>query len=300
MISRTVDHSGPLFLISSLFPLLSSGTVDHSGPLFLLLLPSSLSGFQEQSIIPVHSSCYPLPLLEFLNSRSFRSTLQNSFLFPLFLSLLLSSRILLCGTLAHSPFYFISLHFFKKDYSLSSSLLCPHGFQQFLPSISPQFLPTIFSLISTDLHRSSQVYLAIQPLFICHFLLGTQSPRSSQIFTNLPQIFQRSFKIFLPPSLFTRYLDSRSFRPTLKFSTDLHRSSQIYLAIHPLFIHFLPLTLSPRSSQIFYRSFKDLSKISLPSSPFTGTWTVGHSGPLFRSPSFSFPPFFDLRPAYRG
>ena len=85
---------GALFLISSLFPLRSSGTVDHSGPLFLLLLPSSLSGFQEQSIIPVHSSCYPLPLLEFLNSRSFRSTLQNSFLFPLFLSLLLSSRIL--------------------------------------------------------------------------------------------------------------------------------------------------------------------------------------------------------------
>ena len=72
----------------------------------------------------------------------------------------------------------------------------------------------------------------------------------------------------------------------------IHRSSPIYLAIHPLFIHYLPVTLSPRSSQIFYRSFKDLSKISLPPSPSTGTWTVGHSGPLFRSPSFSFPPFF--------
>ena len=215
MISRTVDHSGPLFLISSLFPLLSSGTVDHSGPLFLLLLPSSLSGFQEQSIIPVHSSCYPLPLLEFLNSRSFRSTLQNSFLFPLFLSLLLSSRILLCGTLAHSPFYFISLHFFKKDYSLSSSLLCPHGFQQFLPSISPQFLPTIFSLISTDLHR-----------FILPFSLFL-------------------FAIFyLAPSL-----------------QDLHKSSQI-----------------------FHRSFKDLSKSSFLHPFLLGTWTVGHSGPLSSFP----------------
>ena len=81
-------------------------------------------------------------------------------------------------------------------------------------------------------------------------------------YLDLPQIFQRSFKNFLPPSLFTRYLDSRSFRPTLQFSTDLHRSSQIYLAIHPLFIHFcLPITLSPRSSQIFYRSSTDLSKI---------------------------------------
>ena len=138
----------------------------------------------------------------------------------------------------------------------------------FTLNFSSQFLPTIFSLISTDLHRSSQVYLAIQPLFFSHFLLGTQFPRSSQI-------FHRSFKDLSKSSFlhsfFTRYLDSRSFRPTLQFSTDLHRSSQIYLAIHPLFIHFLPITLSPRSSQIFYRSFKDLSKISLPSSPFTGT-----------------------------
>ena len=160
----------------------------------------------------------------------------------------------------------------------------------------PQLLLTIFTHnIFTDFHRSSQIFTGLSchsasifDLF-CHFLLGTPSPRSSPI-------FHRSFKdlsklSFLHP-FFTRCLDSRSFRPTLQFSTDLHRSSPIYLAIHPLFIHYLPVTLSPRSSQIFYRSFKDLSKISLPPSPSTGTWTVGHSGPLFRSPSFSFSPFF--------
>ena len=157
---------------------------------------------------------------------------------------------------------------------------------------SSQFLPTIFSLISTDLQRSSQVYLAIQPLFIYPF--STWHP-VSKIFTNLPQIFQRSFKIFLPPSLFTRYLDSRSFRPTLQFSTDLHRSSQIYLAIHPLFIHFyLPITLSPRSSQIFYRSSTDLSKI-FQKFPFLHPLSLGpgqsvipaHSSDL---QAFRFPP----------
>ena len=133
-----------------------------------------------------------------------------------------------------------------------------------LNNFYPQFLFTIFTHnIFTDLHRSSEIFTDLSCLsasFIySHFLLGTQSPRSSQI-------FHRSFKdlsksSFLHP-FFTRYLDSRSFRPTLQVSTDLHRSSQIYLAIHPLFIHFcLPITLSPRSSQIFYRSSTDLSKI---------------------------------------
>ena len=244
------------------------------------------------------------------------------------------------GPLSYFTYLF---HFFKKDYSFSPILHCPYGFQQFFThNFFSQFLPTIFSQISTDLYRSSQFYLAIPPLFfIAIFYLAPSLQdlhKSSQIFTNPPQIFQRSFKIFLPPSLFTWYLDSRSFRPTLQFSTDLHRSSQIYLAIQPLFIHHLLDIPSPRSSQIFHRSFKDLSKISLPPSPFTwyldsrsfrptlqisksslsslistfhhrsstdlpkllfflhplllGIWTVGHSGPLSRSPSFSFPPFY--------
>ena len=214
--------------------------------------------------------------------------------------------------------------------------------------VYPQLLLTIFTHnIFTDFHRSLQIFTVLSchsaSIFNYHILLGTQPPRSSQIFTNPPQFFQRSFKIFLPPSLFTWYLDSRSFRPTLQFSTDLHRSSQIYLAIQPLFIHHLLDIPSPRSSQIFHRSFKDLSKISLPPSPFTwyldswsfwptlqisksslsslistfhhrsftdlpkllfflhplllGILTVCHSGPLFRSPSFSFPPFL---PTFRG
>ena len=179
----------------------------------------------------------------------------------------------------------------------------------------PQFLLTIFTHnIFTDFHRSSQFYLAIQPLFI-HFLLGTLSPRSSQIFH---RSFKDLSKIFLPPSPFTWYLDSRSFRPTLQFSksplfsslipTVLHRSSidlpkifsssfipyflvsgQSVIPAHSPDLQAFPLLpYLYSSSQIFNRSSKNFFFLH----PFLlGIWTVGHSGPLSRSPSFSFPPF---------
>ena len=176
----------------------------------------------------------------------------------------------------------------------------------------PQFLPTILSQISTGLHRSSQFYLAIQPLLI-HFLLGILSPRSSQI-------FHRSFKdlsqIFLPPSPFTWYLDSRSFRPTLQFSKSLlllpypHSSSQIFnrsskkfflpsspiswyldsrsfrptLQISKSFL-FLPYPYG--SSQIFHSFFKNLSS-SIPYYLVSGQSVIPAHSPVLQNPPFPF------------
>ena len=143
----------------------------------------------------------------------------------------------------------------------------------FTLNFSSQFLPTIFSLISTDLHRSSQVYLAIQPLFFSHFLLGTQSPRSSQIFhrsfkdlskssflhpfllgtwtvghsgplSSFPQIFTDLHRFILP---FTPYLSI--FYPSL-YLQDLHRSSTDLSKIFQKFPFLHPLSLGPGQSVI--------------------------------------------------
>ena len=169
-----------------------------------------------------------------------------------------------------------------------------------LNNFYPQFLFTIFTHnIFTDLHRSSEIFTGLSCLsasFIySHSLLGTQSPRSSQI-------FHRSFKdlsktSFLHPFLPGTWTVGHS-GPLSSFPqifTDLHRSILPFTPYLSIFVYpSLYLQDLHRSStdllQIFYRSFKDLSKISLPSSPFTKIWTIGHSGPLFRSPSLSFPP----------
>ena len=157
---------------------------------------------------------------------------------------------------------------------------------------SSQFLPTIFSLISTDLQRSSQVYLAIQPLFnLAIFYLAPSPQDLHKSSTDLSKIFQN-----LPSSIPFYQVPGQSVIPA--HSPVFHRSSQIFTdlschspPIYPfLFTHHSISKIFTDLLQIFYRSFKDLSKISLPSSPFTRTWTVGHSGPLFRSPSLSFPP----------
>ena len=166
----------------------------------------------------------------------------------------------------------------------------------YLPStFTHNFLPTIFSQISTDLLRSSQVYLAIQPLFFSHFLLGTQSPRSSPI-------FHRSFKdlsklSFLHPFLLGTWTVGHS-GPLSSFPqifTDLHRfilPFSLYLSIiYPL------LCL-----QDLHRSSTDLSKIfqkfpllhPLPLGPGQSV-IPAHSSDL---QAFRFPPF--LRPAFRG
>ena len=89
------------------------------------------------------------------------------------------------------------------------------------------------------------------------------------------------FNNFYPQFLLTIF--------THNIFTDLHRSSQIFtgLSCHSasiFFSHFLLGTQSPRSSQIFHRSFKDLSKSSFLHPFLLGTWTVGHSGPLSSFP----------------
>ena len=171
-----------------------------------------------------------------------------------------------------------------------------------LNNFYPQFLLTIFTHNSfTDLHRSSQIFTGLSchsaSFYLTIFYLAPSLQDLHKSSTDLSKIFQN-----LPSSIPFYQVPGQSVIPA--HSPVFHRSSQIFtdLSCHspPIYPFFLPITLSPRSSQIFYRSFKDLSKISLPSSPFTGTWTVGHSGPLFRSPSLSFPPSLDLRPAFRG
>ena len=217
--------------------------------------------------------------------------------------------------------------------------------------VYPQLLLTIFTHnIFTDFHRSLQIFTVLSchsaSIFNYHILLGTQPPRSSQIFTDLHKSSTVLSKIFqnFPSSIPFHLVPGQSVIPA--HSPVFHRSLQIFtdLSCHsPLFIHHLLDIPSPRSSQIFHRSFKDLSKISLPPSPFTwyrdswsfwptlqisksslsslistfhhrsftdlpkllfflhplllGILTVCHSGPLFRSPSFSFPPFL---PTFRG
>ena len=86
---------------------------------------------------------------------------------------------------------------------------------------------------------------------------------------------------FYPQFLFTIF--------THNIFTDLHRSSEIFTGLSCLsasfiYSHFLLGTQSPRSSQIFHRSFKDLSKTSFLHPFLPGTWTVGHSGPLSSFP----------------
>ena len=96
-----------------------------------------------------------------------------------------------------------------------------------------------------------------------------------------PSLSSRISTIFITLNFYSQFL------PTIfsQISTDLLRSSQVYLAIQPLFFsHFLLGTQSPRSSPIFHRSFKDLSKLSFLHPFLLGTWTVGHSGPLSSFP----------------
>ena len=151
-----------------------------------------------------------------------------------------------------------------------------------------QFLPTIFSQISTGILRSSQVYLAIQPLFFSHFLLGTQSPRSSQI-------FHRSFKdlsklSFLHPFLLGTW--------TVGHSGPLSSFPQIFTDLHRFILPFslyLSIIYSVLCLQDLHRSSTDLSKI-FQKFPFLHPLSLGpgqlvipaHSSDL---QAFRFPPF---------
>ena len=175
-----------------------------------------------------------------------------------------------------------------------------------LNNFYPQFLLTIFTHnIFTDLHRSSEIFTGLSchsaSFYLAIFYLAPSLQDLHKSSTDLSKIFQN-----LPSSIPFYQVPGQSVIPA--HSPVFHRSSQIFTdlschspPIYPfLFTHHSISKIFTDLLQIFYRSFKDLSKISLPSSPFTRTWTVGHSGPLFRSPSLSFPPSLDLRPAFRG
>ena len=189
--------------------------------------------------------------------------------------------------------YFTNLfHFFKKDYSFSPIFHCPYGFQQFLftHNFYSQFLPTIFSQISTDLYRSSQFYLAIPPLFLITIFYLAPSlqdlHKSSQIFTNPPQFFQRSFKIFL-------LVPGQSVIPA--HSPVFHRSSQIFTdlschsaSIYPSSTRYSVSKIFTDLPQIFQRSFKNFPS-SIPLHLVPGQLVIlAHSPDLQVFPLFSY------------
>ena len=122
---------------------------------------------------------------------------------------------------------------------------------------------------------------------------------ASKIFTNLhksSQILHRSFKDLskisqnLPSSIPFHLVPGQSVIPA--HSPVLYRSPQIFTDLHGSILPFslyLSIIYSIFRLQDLHRSSTDLSKI-FQNSPFLhplslGTWTVGHSGPLFRSPS---------------
>ena len=161
--------------------------------------------------------------------------------------------------------------------------------------VYPQLLLTIFTHnIFTDFHRSLQIFTVLSchsaSIFNYHILLGTQPPRSSQIFTDLHKSSTVLSKIFqnFPSSIPFHLVPGQSVIPA--HSPVFHRSLQIFtdLSCHsPLFIHHLLDIPSPRSSQIFHRSFKDLSKISLHLVP--GQLVIlAHSPDLQVFPLFSY------------
>ena len=128
---------------------------------------------------------------------------------------------------------------------------------------SSQFLPTIFSLISTDLQRSSQVYLAFQPLlFIAIFYLAPSPQDLHKSSTDLSKIFQNlpSSIPFLPGTWTVGHSGPLSSFPQI--FTDLHRFILPFTPYLSIFVYpSLYLQDLHRSStdllQIFQRSFKN-------------------------------------------
>ena len=180
--------------------------------------------------------------------------------------------------------FYKSLHFFKKDYSFSPILHCPHGFQQFLPTtFTHNFYPQYFHRfpqIFTDLHR---FILPFSLYFLAIFYLAPSLQDLHRSSTDLSKIFQK-FSFLHPFSLGTW---------TVGHSGPLSSFPQIFTDLHRFILPFslyLSIIYSAFCLQDLHRSSTDLSKIFQKFSflhPLSlGTWTVGHSGPLSRSPSF--------------
>ena len=110
-----------------------------------------------------------------------------------------------------------------------------------------------------DLHKSSQIFhRSFKDLskfsFLHPFSLGTWTVGHSGPLSSFPQIFTDLHRFILPFSLYLSIIYS------IFCLQDLHRSSTDLSKIFQKFPFLHPLSL--------------------------GTWTVGHSGPLSRSPSF--------------
>ena len=123
--------------------------------------------------------------------------------------------------------------------------------QSVIPAHSPVF------------HRSSQIFTDLS----CHspsiYPLSTRYS-VSKIFTDLLQIFQRSFKNFPSSIPFHWDLDSRSFRPTLQISKLFVSPLLFKTCISWLILHrsskILP-PLSPSTSFLDSRSFRPTLQI---------------------------------------
>ena len=165
-----------------------------------------------------------------------------------------------------------------------------------LNNFYPQFLLTIFTHnIFTDLHRSSEIFTGLSchsaSFYLAIFYLAPSLQDLHKSSTDLSKIFQN-----LPSSIPFYQVPGQSVIPA--HSPVFHRSSQIFtdFSCHspPIYPFFSPITLSPRSSQIFYRSSTDLSKI-FQKFPFLHPLSLGpgqsvipaHSSDL---QAFRFPP----------
>ena len=176
------------------------------------------------------------------------------------------------GPLSSFPQIFTDLHRFILPFSLYLSIFYSAPCLQDLHRSS------------TDLSKIFQNFSFLHPLSPGTWTVGHSGPLSSFpsppfLFTSLiPTVLHRSsidlpkiFSLVLPSFPTSWYLDSRPFRPTLQISK---------------------FSLSSLISTVHHRSLTDLPKLLFFLHPFLlGIWTVGHSGPLSRSPSFSFPPF---------
>ena len=185
------------------------------------------------------------------------------------------------------PFY-KSLHFFKKDYSFSPILHCPHGFQQYLPTIfTHNFYPQYFHRfpqIFTDLHR----FILPLSLYFSIFYLAPCLQDLHRSSTDLSKIFQN-----FPSSIPFHLVPGQSVIPA--HSPVFHRSSQIFtgLSCHSASIYQFS-TRHPVSKiftdlpQIFQRSFKNFP-FSIPFHLVPGQSVIpAHSPDLQVFPLFSY------------
>ena len=166
--------------------------------------------------------------------------------------------------------------------------------------VYPQLLLTIFTHnIFTDFHRSLQIFTVLSchsaSIFNYHILLGTQPPRSSQIFTNLHKSSTVLSKIFqnFPSSIPFHLVPGQSVIPA--HSPVFHRSSQIFTdlschsaSIYPSSTRYSVSKIFTDLPQIFQRSFKNFPS-SIPLHLVPGQLVIlAHSPDLQVFPLFSY------------